>query len=226
MPHVDISFELMGESAACIQARPAAGFNLVAPDLQLQRKIWQVAQNLRQEYDCLDIVPGMNNLTVIFDPTQEVGEIWLERLRKHWQHAPSNQFTQREVTIPVQYGGLHGPDLELVAEHCELSTDAVVRLHSESIYTVYFLGFQPGFAYMGGMPQRLNAPRRAEPRLLVPAGTVAIGGSQTGIYPTQSPGGWQLIAWTPENLFDPMKSTPCLLGPGDLVHFKVENIYV
>ena len=218
-----IHFELVGESCACLQARPAPGLNYSSPDLDLQRKLWHLADILRQQYPCRDIVPGMNNLTVIFDPSQDDGELWLERLRRHWSETKASTFSQRRIIIPTYYGGKHGPDLAIVAEHAELSPSEVVRLHSEAHYTVYFLGFQPGFAYMGGLPQRLSTPRRAEPRLLVPAGSVGIGGNQTGIYPSQSPGGWQLIAWTPVTLFDPSLDSPSLLLPGDLVRFAVET---
>lgn len=223
MSKLEIHFELVGETCACLQARPERGLNYTTPDLDLQRKIWHLAHQLRQQYTCRDIVPGMNNLTVIFDPSQDDGELWLSRLRQHWNEAKATNFQQRRIVIPTHYGGDHGPDLTVVAEHAELSTSEVVRLHSEAHYTVYFLGFQPGFAYMGGLPQRLSCPRRAEPRLLVPAGSVGIGGSQTGIYPSQSPGGWQLIAWTPITLFDPSLAAPSLLMPGDLVRFSVES---
>lgn len=226
MPQVDIYFELLGESAASIHARPKAGLNIAAPDLQLQKKIWQIARVLRQDFACQDIVPGMNNLTVFFDATRDSGALWLQRLEDLWAKTEAESFHQRQIEIPVYYGGEHGPDLQLVAEHCELRPQDVVQLHSETSYTVYFLGFQPGFAYMGGLPARLNTPRRGEPRLLVPAGSVGIGASQTGIYPSQSPGGWQLIGWTPVCLFDPKKSPASLLGPGDLVRFKVEGIDV
>ncbi|MBC3881447.1 5-oxoprolinase subunit PxpB [Undibacterium sp. LX40W] len=224
MPQVDINFEVLGESAASIQARPKAGANVVTPDLQLQRKIWRISQILKQEFDCQDIVPGMNNLTVFFDPTLDSSELWLDRLERLWNTTEAESFQQREIDIPTYYGGEHGPDLQLVAEHCELSIEEVVSLHSQTPYTVYFLGFQPGFAYMGGLPQRLNTPRRADPRILVPGGSVGIGGSQTGIYPSQSPGGWQLIAWTPLCLFNPANEPASLLGPGDIVRFRIEGI--
>lgn len=223
MSSLEIHFELVGESCACLQARPAAGLNYTAPDLDLQRKLWHLAYLLKQNYACRDIVPGMNNLTVIFDPSQDDAELWLDRLRRHWNETKASTFSQRRIIIPTYYGGTHGPDLGKVAEHAELSPTEVVQLHSEAHYTVYFLGFQPGFAYMGGLPPRLSTPRRAEPRLLVPAGSVGIGGNQTGIYPSQSPGGWQLIAWTPITLFDPSLASPSLLLPGDLVRFAVET---
>lgn len=226
MPHADIYFEVLGESAASIQTRPQVGVNFLSPDLQLQRKIWQIAKLIRQECSVLDVVPGMNNLTVFFDPVLDSGALWVERLKDLWNSTEAEHFLQRQIEIPAYYGGEHGPDLLQLAEHCELSAAEVVRLHSETLYTVYFLGFQPGFAYMGGLPQRLNTPRRAEPRIAVPSGSIGIGGSQTGIYPSTSPGGWQLIAWTPVCLFNPNNVPASLLGPGDIVRFTVEGIDV
>lgn len=117
------------------------------------------------------------------------------------------------------YGGAAGPDLDDVAQHCGLRPREVVELHASVDYVVWFLGFQPGFPYLGGLPERLASPRRAEPRLVVPAGSVGIGGSQTGIYPLPTPGGWQLIGHTPLPLFDPTRKTPVLLAPGDIVRF-------
>ena len=103
--------------------------------------------------------------------------------------------------------------------HTGLSVAQVVRLHSSGEYTVYFLGFQPGFAYLGGMDPRLTTPRRQQPRVAVPAGSVGIGGQQTGVYPRTSPGGWQLIGHTPLSLFDPALEPASLLLPGDAVRF-------
>ena len=111
-----------------------------------------------------------------------------------------------------------------MAQHAGLAPAEVVELHSGGEYTVYFLGFLPGFAYLGGLDPRLAAPRRAEPRLAVPPGSVGIGGEQTGIYPLASPGGWQLIGRTSLRLFDPLRAAPSLLLPGDTVKFvKLEN---
>jgi KipI family sensor histidine kinase inhibitor len=125
----------------------------------------------------------------------------------------------RTVEVPVCYGGAHGPDLPDVAAHCGLSPDEVVRLHAAGAYCVYFLGFSPGFPYLGGLDPRLATPRLAAPRRAVPAGSVAIGGAQTGVYPVGSPGGWRLIGRTPAPLFDPARTPPALLQMGDLVRF-------
>ena len=126
---------------------------------------------------------------------------------------------QRLVEVPVRYGGEYGIDLESVARHLHLQVEDVIRLHTQRTYTVYMMGFTPGFPYMGKLDDALVMPRLENPRTHVPAGTVAIAGLQTGIYPIVSPGGWQLIGWTPLQLFDPASDTPFLFSPGDEVKF-------
>lgn len=128
--------------------------------------------------------------------------------------------TPRAIEIPVCYGGVYGPDLEEVARLHELSVEEVIRYHTGATYRVYMLGFAPGFAYLGGLPDAIATPRRGEPRTAVPAGSVGIGGSQTGIYPLVSPGGWQLIGRTTLRLFDATRPQPALLTVGDSVRFQ------
>ncbi|RRJ65632.1 5-oxoprolinase subunit PxpB [Paenibacillus oralis] len=123
------------------------------------------------------------------------------------------------VEIPVCYGGELGPDLAAVAEHHELTPEEVIDIHTSADYLVYMLGFAPGFAYLGGMPERIATPRRPTPRLSIPAGTVGIAGDQTGVYPLDTPGGWQLIGRTPVELFKPRQVPPTLLEAGDTVRF-------
>jgi KipI family sensor histidine kinase inhibitor len=125
----------------------------------------------------------------------------------------------RQVQIPACYGGAFGPDLEEVASLHKMSAEEVIALHSAAIYLVYFLGFAPGYAYLGGLPPALATPRLATPRHKVPAGSVAIGGSQTGVYPFATPGGWRLIGRTPLQLFRPEKESMCLVSLGDHVRF-------
>lgn len=129
----------------------------------------------------------------------------------------------RTVEIPVCYGGVHGPDLASVARHCRLSEAQVVELHAGAQYEVFFLGFAPGFAYLGGLPPELATPRLGTPRQHVPAGSVGIAGNQTGVYPHATPGGWRLIGRTPVPLFTPTAQPPPRLQMGDLVRFVTIN---
>ncbi len=126
----------------------------------------------------------------------------------------------RMVEIPVSYGGESGPDLAEVAHHTGLSSAAVIARHAAADYEVHAIGFAPGFPYLGGLPTDLAMPRRATPRAAVPAGSVGIGGAQTGVYPRESPGGWNLIGRTPLALFEPQRAEPALLRAGDRVKFK------
>ncbi len=124
------------------------------------------------------------------------------------------------VTIPVAYGGDHGPDLEGLATAAGLSPQQVVALHTSVEYRVYMLGFSPGFPYLGQVPEAIAAPRLAEPRSHVPAGSVGIAGLQTGIYPQEGPGGWRLIGRTPVRLYNSTRAKPFLLQPGNRVRFR------
>lgn len=126
----------------------------------------------------------------------------------------------RVVDIPVCYGGEFGPDLDDVAERHGVAADDVVRIHAAGDYLVYMVGFMPGFAYLGGLSDEIATPRRRSPRTTVPAGTVGIGGQQTGVYPLESPGGWNLIGRTPLRIFDITRPEPTLLVTGDRVRFR------
>jgi inhibitor of KinA len=127
----------------------------------------------------------------------------------------------RERVIPVCYGGEFGPDLAEVAAHAGLDEGATSALHSGAKYRVHAVGFAPGFPYLAGLPGKLHIPRRATPRTRVPAGSIGIGGAQTGVYPLSTPGGWRLIGRTPLRLFRPENETePALLRPGDRVRFQ------
>lgn len=131
----------------------------------------------------------------------------------------SAKLKPRTVQIPVCYESEFAPDLAAVAEHAAMTKDDVIRLHSGAEYRVQCLGFSPGFPYLAGLPDALATPRRAQPRICVPAGAVGIGGAQTGVYPQASPGGWNIIGRTPRRLFDPAAGEPALLRAGDIVRF-------
>lgn len=187
--------------------------------LASQKRIWRLTQRVAEMPNVVEAIPGMNNITVVLRDPQSLALDALERLQRWWEESEALEPDSRAIEIPVIYGGAQGPDLEEVARHSGLTPRQVVELHASVDYVVWFLGFQPGFPYLGGLPEQLITPRRAEPRLLVPAGSVGIGGAQTGIYPLPTPGGWQLIGTTPLALFDPAKSEPVLLRPGDSVRF-------
>ena len=126
----------------------------------------------------------------------------------------------RTVEIRVEYGGAAGPDLDHVARHAGLTIDEVIRLHTSALYTVVMVGFVPGFPYLAGLPPEIATPRRSSPRLSVPAGSVGIAGSQTGVYPLETPGGWQIIGRTDMHLFRPDLDPPTVLRIGDQVRFS------
>ncbi len=188
-----------------------------------QQRIWGLTQRLSQRDDILEVIPGMNNLTLILREPDVTALDVTERLQRWWEESEASVPASRDIVIPVTYGGEAGPDLAEVATHCRLTPAQVVALHSSINYLVYFIGFQPGFPYLGGLPAALHTPRRDEPRLTVPAGSVGIGGSQTGVYPLASPGGWQLIGRTHLPLFDPSSDDPVLLRPGDRVRFAPQK---
>ncbi len=192
--------------------------------LTQQQRIWALAGEAMQWRGVQEVLPGMNNLSLLFDPTQiDAAELEMQVLSA-WPQLAAASIQGRHIEIPVVYGGAAGPDLADVAAHTGLTPAEVVRRHSGAEYVVYLLGFLPGFAFMGGLPPELATPRRAEPRTAVPARSVGIGGEQTGIYPLVSPGGWQLIGRTRVELFDPTADEPTLLRPGDHVRFVVESM--
>nr|WP_205903796.1 5-oxoprolinase subunit PxpB [Salmonella enterica] len=203
---------LLGETAVVLELEPPI-------TLASQKRIWRLTQRLVDMPNVVEAIPGMNNITVILREPQTLALDAIERLQRWWEESEALEPDSRSVEIPVIYGGAGGPDLAAVARHSGLSEKQVVELHASVEYVVWFLGFQPGFPYLGNLPQSLHMPRRAEPRLQVPAGSVGIGGAQTGIYPLSTPGGWQLIGLTPLKLFDPMREPPVLLRPGDSVRF-------
>ncbi len=208
------SFYRLGEAGLVCCAPPPAG-------LRTQERIWQLASQIKNWPDVLEIIPGMNNLTLIFNPEQvDVNHLQQRFVRAAQRSASATAGTTgRLIEIPVHYGGEDGCDLEALAVHAGLSTSEVIQLHSSAEYIVYFTGFQAGFAYLGGLNSRLYMPRRANPRLTVLPGSVAIGGTQTGIYPTATPGGWNLIGRCFRCLFDPEKDPPALLQAGDRLRF-------
>jgi len=165
--------------------------------------------------------PAYASILIDFDPLRLSHEE-AASLIEHLAGQGLSQYDQASnvVPIPVCYDTEFAPDLQEVANHAKIPNHEVIRLHSSATYRVHFLGFTPGFAYLGGLPDTLHVPRLATPRKHVPAGSVAIAGSQAGIYPVDSPGGWRLIGRTPVRIFDPDATQPTRLKPGDLVEFR------
>ncbi len=187
---------------------------------------WQAVQNATEQLLCqqiegvLAVVPAFKSLTAYYDCgilTWKEVERWLAESLRTTSSASLSQ--QRTVEIPVCYDAEFAVDLASLAEAHSLSIEDVARLHSAASYVVQMIGFSPGFPYLAGLPPQLQTPRRASPRLKVPVGSVAIGGSQTGIYSLETPGGWNIIGRTPVRLFDPQRDPACLLRTGDSLRF-------
>ena len=169
----------------------------------------------------IETVPAFTTVTVIYDAVaitfNEAKEELMNLLKGVAEVAVP---PTRTVEIPVCYGGVHGPDLEFVAKHNGLNADEVIQIHTGESYTIHMIGFAPGFPYLGGMSERIAAPRKETPRVRIPERSVGIAGNQTGVYPISTPGGWQLIGRTPIRLFLPEKDIPCLLRAGDKITFR------
>lgn len=168
----------------------------------------------------IETVPAYTTLLIHYDPlTTSLAQVGRYARQKIAQIDDWTAQKPKQVDVPTIYGGDHGIDLDAVARHCGLHIEDVIRIHSETIYTVFMMGFTPGFPYMGKLEDAIVVPRLDRPRTQVKAGTVAIAGLQTGIYSIDSPGGWQLIGWTPLQLFSPESEMPFLFSPGDRVRF-------
>lgn len=194
--------------------------------LDKQQQCWALADSIQQMSEVLEVVIGMNTLSVFTVSLTEVElKEFKDKLSALLDDIPSKTINGKHIEIPVHYGGKYGPDLKALATELGLSVEAVVQLHTEATYTVYFIGFQPGFPYLGGLSEALYFPRHATPRTKVPAGSVGIGGEQTGVYPFESPGGWQLLGQTDIALFDLTKASHALLSAGDTLKFTAIDIY-
>jgi inhibitor of KinA len=179
----------------------------------------------------MESVPSYNSLTIYYNPvavylsnpdkeaTSPYKKVSTFILALLDQLGTSEKPEQRLITIPVLYGGEFGPDLEYVATYHGLSVEKVIEIHSSADYLVYMIGFAPGFPFMGGMDERIATPRKDSPRLAIVPGSVGIAGKQTGIYPLETPGGWQIIGRTPLDLFLPELSPPTMLQSGDRIRY-------
>ena len=166
------------------------------------------------------LAPTYRSILVYYDPLKIPLEELKQRLSDLGRALPDASSSEARIfEIPTLYGGEFGPDLDFVASHTGLSPEEVIRIHAGTDYLVYMVGFNPGFPYLGGMSEKIAAPRLETPRVKIPAGSVGIAETQTGIYPLESPGGWRLIGRSPLKMFDPSRDPPALVEAGDLVRF-------
>lgn len=192
-------------------------------DEEINRKVINLMKNIESSSlinSIYEMIPTYRSLMIIYNPLK----ITFNDLINSVKNIECNLkvLDKREkniIKIPVLYGNDYGPDIDTVAKHNRLSIEEVIRLHSEAEYLVYMLGFTPGFTYLGGMNNKLETPRLDNPRVKIPEGSVGIAGKQTGVYPIESPGGWQLIGRTPIKLYNPKRENPILLKAGDYVKF-------
>lgn len=195
-------------------------------DIEYSKQVFQLYHRLSQyeEKFWLDLIPAYTTLTIVYEPLSieyESPSAWVrkyieELLESESKHIP---MLTRHVTIPVCYAIEFGLDSKRLCNEHAISHEQLVELHTAITYTVYMLGFLPGFPYMGSVDSRIATPRLTKPRTVVPAGSVGIAGEQTGIYSLDSPGGWNIIGRTPLKLFDALREQPALLTPGDQVSF-------
>jgi inhibitor of KinA len=220
---LSVLIEWNGDQSLSLVCREAIDENLHA----VIRAIWQVLQTPPIP-GIIDIIPTFHSITLVFDPLTitnthnypTAGEVILQQVMSRLNQLTIPASTlKRQVSIPVCYDTSLAPDLITLSERLAISPEELVTLHHSKPYSVYMLGFLPGFAYMGILDASITAPRHPRPRPRVPAGSVAIAAQQTGIYPTDSPGGWQLIGRTPVRMFNPLEPNPCVLQPGDEVTF-------
>lgn len=195
-------------------------------DAELQQRLCQLSRLLREHTHTgpllCDIVTAPGSLLLLLHDGRTARRL-LRHAETLWHASAQKNLNPATISIPVVYGGDHGPDLQYAADACGLTPQQLVQKHLEGDYFVHSLGFMPGFAYLGGLHNTLHIARKTTPSVRVPAGSVAIGGGHTGIYPAPSPGGWHIIGHTSVKLFDAAASQPCLLQAGDRVKFVMQE---
>lgn len=216
-PVNSLKISMVGESALLFEtAGPTSD--------AAQQKFLRMGELANEWPSVREAVPGMNNLLVIFNSREKTAAELTQAFEAAWTATTGGSAQGKLVEIPVVYGGDAGLDLAEWAEHAGLSVEAAVQLHSQAIYSVYFLGAHPGFAYLGGLDPKIHMPRRKTPRQQIAQGTVAIGGGQAGVVAQTTPSGWNLIGSTSTRFFDAQSARPALLEPGDRVQFRCIGI--
>jgi KipI family sensor histidine kinase inhibitor len=195
--------------------------NAIDPEINRKIRTMAIALGKNPPSGIIEHIPTYRSIIIIYDPLRtNASTLQQQVIALEGQLAEIPIPPPETIEVPVCYGGDLGPEIEFVAETHGLSVDDVIRIHSEGEYQVYMIGFTPGFPFLGGLPENLHTPRLQTPRKAVPAGSVGIANNQTGIYPIESPGGWQLIGRTPLKIFDPQRADPFLIKAGDRLKFK------
>ncbi len=211
----NITFKKFGESAVLIEWPPRIDENILEDILQFQQNI-----DLKEIRGLLETVNTYHSLTLIVDSNQISLDDLIHEIGDILTTTPVTQPAKsKRWNIPVCYNLKFGIDLEEMASEKKISIDEIISLHCNSEYLIYFTGFLPGFLYLGGLSKKIHTPRKSTPRLQVAKGAVGIGGAQTGIYPSESPGGWNIIGNSPLKFFDPLKNPPCFAQAGDRIQF-------
>ena len=204
--------------------------NTISEDIN--KKIRVLCEYLDKKPICglIEYIPYFSSVSMIYDPLKIKGSNSFDFIKEKLKDILLNldfscTYEEHIVEIPVCYGNQYGPDIIHVAETNNITIRDVIDIHSSGRYLVYMIGFAPGFPYLGGMSEKLYTPRRKTPRTAIPKGSVGIAGMQTGIYPIETPGGWQIIGQTPLKLFDLNRKNPALLKCGDIVKFYPVSDY-
>ena len=209
-------FRLMGDRSLLVELG-----DKISPLVNQRVHELYTAMDMHRIEGVRELIPGYRSLLVIYDPLGLAPDDLKREIHHTYQHLDQAELPEpRTLDIPVVYGGEQGPDLESVARFHSITPQEVIDYHIRPTYRVYMIGFTPGYPYLGEVPDEIVTPRRKTPRTHVPRGSVGIAQKQTGIYSVDSPGGWQIIGWTPVQLFNPAQQPPSLLMMGDRVRFK------
>ncbi|WP_194609547.1 5-oxoprolinase subunit PxpB [Clostridium vitabionis] len=212
----EVRFLNTGDTSVCVEFG-----NEISTEINAKIRAFNILVGESKIPGIVETVPTYRSIMVHYDP----GVITHREIEKRLRILAGRLDTvvippSSVLEIPVLYGGEMGPDLPFVAEHAGISPEEVIRLHTAPEYLIYMLGFTPGFTYLGGLNPKIETPRLKTPRVKIPAGSVGIAGKQTGVYPIDSPGGWQLIGRTPVRMYDPGRKKPILPEAGQYIRFR------
>lgn len=211
-----IRFLMAGDSALVAEFG-----NAITPEINARIRAFNIALEQQKLPGIIELLPTYRSVLIQYDPMVIGTESLKAKLSKIAENLDNIVIPPAQVVeLPVLYGGEMGPDLGFVAEHAGITPEEVIKLHTEPEYLIYMLGFTPGFTYLGGLNEKIHTPRLTQPRVKIPGGSVGIAGSQTGVYPIDSPGGWQLIGRTPVKMYDPNRAEPILPRAGQYIKFR------